>query len=84
MRTLQTKSLDDTKERLLFIMVHYGSLWFIMAIETARCLEEGVIRSTGDGNIGSVFGIGYPYWQMAHYSLLTNMVLNNLSFTLNS
>ena len=30
MRTLQTKSLDDTKERLLFIMVHYGSLWFIM------------------------------------------------------
>ena len=74
MRTLQTKSLDDTKERLLFIM----------AIETARCLEEGVIRSTGDGNIGSVFGIGYPYWQMAHYSLLTNMVLNNLSFTLNS
>lgn len=29
MRTLQTKSLDDIKERLLFIM----------AIETARCLE---------------------------------------------
>ncbi len=44
--------LDDIKERLLFIM----------AIETARCVEEGVIRSTGDGNIGAVFGIGYPHW----------------------
>lgn len=45
-------SFDDIKERLLFIM----------AIETARCVEEGVIRSTGDGNIGAVFGIGYPQW----------------------
>jgi len=45
-------SFVDIKERMLFIM----------AIETARCVEEGVIRSTGDGNIGSVFGIGYPQW----------------------
>lgn len=45
-------SLNDIKERLLFIM----------AIETARCVEEGVIRSTGDANIGAVFGIGYPHW----------------------
>ncbi len=45
-------SFDDIKDRLLFIM----------AIETARCLEEGVLRSTGDGNIGSIFGIGYPQW----------------------
>ena len=47
-----TIPLDDIKDRLLFIM----------AIETARCVEEGVIRSTGDGNIGAVFGIGYPHW----------------------
>jgi len=45
-------SFDDIKERLLFVM----------AIETARCVEEGVIRSTGDGNIGAIFGIGYPQW----------------------
>ena len=44
--------LDDIKERLLFIM----------AIETVRCVEEGIIRSTADGNIGSVYGIGYPHW----------------------
>ncbi|HEY8068926.1 MAG TPA: 3-hydroxyacyl-CoA dehydrogenase NAD-binding domain-containing protein [Burkholderiales bacterium] len=32
------------------------------AIETARCLEEGVLTTTHDGNIGSIFGIGFPAW----------------------
>jgi 3-hydroxyacyl-CoA dehydrogenase/enoyl-CoA hydratase/3-hydroxybutyryl-CoA epimerase len=44
--------LADIKERLLFIM----------AIETVRCLEEHVLTSTVDANIGSIFGIGYPPW----------------------
>ena len=32
------------------------------AIETARCLAEGVLTSTHDANIGSIFGIGFPAW----------------------
>ena len=32
------------------------------AIETARCLSEGVLTSTHDANIGSIFGIGFPAW----------------------
>ena len=32
------------------------------AIEAARCLAEGVLTSVHDGNIGSIFGIGYPAW----------------------
>ena len=32
------------------------------AVETARCLHEGVLTSVHDGNIGSIFGIGFPAW----------------------
>ena len=32
------------------------------AIETARCLSEGVLSSVHDANIGSIFGIGFPAW----------------------
>ena len=31
-------------------------------METARCLAEGVLTSVHDGNIGSIFGIGFPAW----------------------
>ena len=32
---------------------------FAQANEAARCVEEGVLRSTADGNIGSIFGWGF-------------------------
>ncbi len=37
-------------------------LLYRQAIETARCLQEGVLTSVHDGNIGSIFGIGFPAW----------------------
>ncbi len=37
-------------------------LLYRQAIETARCLSEGVLTSTHDANIGSIFGIGFPPW----------------------
>jgi 3-hydroxyacyl-CoA dehydrogenase/enoyl-CoA hydratase/3-hydroxybutyryl-CoA epimerase len=45
-------ALADLKDRLLFIQ----------AIETLRCLEEGVLRSVEDANIGSIFGLGFAPW----------------------
>ncbi|MEV8195330.1 MULTISPECIES: 3-hydroxyacyl-CoA dehydrogenase NAD-binding domain-containing protein [Rhodococcus] len=37
-------------------------LLFAEALDTARCLESGLLRSTADANIGSLLGIGYPRW----------------------
>jgi 3-hydroxyacyl-CoA dehydrogenase/enoyl-CoA hydratase/3-hydroxybutyryl-CoA epimerase len=48
----RTTSLQDLKDRILFIQ----------AIETVRCLEEGVLRTVEDANIGSIFGIGFAPW----------------------
>ncbi|CAD5109580.1 3-hydroxyacyl-CoA dehydrogenase NAD-binding domain-containing protein [Zestomonas carbonaria] len=42
----------DVRDRILFIQ----------AIETVRCVEEGVLLSTADANIGSIFGIGFAAW----------------------
>lgn len=45
-------SPQDIRDRLLFIQ----------ALETVRCMEEGVLTSTADANIGSIFGIGFAAW----------------------
>ncbi len=37
-------------------------LLYRQSIETARCLAEGVLTSTFEANIGSIFGIGFPAW----------------------
>lgn len=34
-------------------------MMFIQSIETARCVEEGVLMSVPDANIGSIFGWGF-------------------------
>jgi 3-hydroxyacyl-CoA dehydrogenase / enoyl-CoA hydratase / 3-hydroxybutyryl-CoA epimerase len=43
---------EDLKERMLFVE----------SIETVRCLDEGVIESVADANVGSILGIGFPGW----------------------
>jgi 3-hydroxyacyl-CoA dehydrogenase/enoyl-CoA hydratase/3-hydroxybutyryl-CoA epimerase len=44
--------MQELKDRILYRQ----------AIETARCLEENVLRNVADANIGSIFGIGFPPW----------------------
>lgn len=38
-------------------------LMFVQANEAARCLQEGVLRSVADGNIGSILGWGFAPFQ---------------------
>ena len=38
-------------------------LMFAQANEAARCVQEQVLRSTADGNIGSIFGWGFAPFQ---------------------
>ena len=38
-------------------------LMFAQANEAARCVEEGVLRSVADANIGSIFGWGFAPFQ---------------------
>ncbi len=35
---------------------------FAEALESVKCLDEGVIESVADANIGSILGIGFPGW----------------------
>jgi 3-hydroxyacyl-CoA dehydrogenase / enoyl-CoA hydratase / 3-hydroxybutyryl-CoA epimerase len=37
-------------------------LLFIQALETARCLEEGVLAEAKEGDVGSVLAWGFPTW----------------------
>lgn len=38
-------------------------LLYIQSLETVRCLQEGVLRSVADANIGSIFGWGFAPFQ---------------------
>ncbi len=43
---------EDIKERMLFSE----------ALDSVRCLEENVLTSVADANVGSLLGIGFPAW----------------------
>jgi 3-hydroxyacyl-CoA dehydrogenase / enoyl-CoA hydratase / 3-hydroxybutyryl-CoA epimerase len=52
--------VDAVKARLLYIQ----------SLETARCLEEGVVTEPADADVGSIFGWGFPAWTGGTASLI--------------
>ena len=58
---------QDVRDRLLFIQ----------AIETVRCVEEGVLMSTADANVGSIFGIGFAPWSGGALQFINQYGLND-------
>ena len=59
---LETLYVDSEEARKAKLRELKDRILFIQAIETVRCLEEGVLRTVEDANIGSIFGIGYAPW----------------------
>lgn len=47
---------------------------FAMALDTARCFEEGVLRDAESANIGGIFGIGFPPHTGGPATFMTNYV----------
>ncbi|MFV9647519.1 3-hydroxyacyl-CoA dehydrogenase/enoyl-CoA hydratase/3-hydroxybutyryl-CoA epimerase [Pseudomonas poae] len=66
-RADQRISAQDVRDRLLFIQ----------AIETVRCVEEGVLMSTADANVGSIFGIGFAAWSGGALQFINHYGLND-------
>jgi len=63
-----SKQVDESIYRLLSIKPQ-GSLsateiskrcTYMMLNEAARCVDEGIVRNARDGDIGAIFGIGFP------------------------
>jgi 3-hydroxyacyl-CoA dehydrogenase/enoyl-CoA hydratase/3-hydroxybutyryl-CoA epimerase len=63
--------VDAVKERLLYIQ----------ALETARCVEEGVVTTPAEADIGSIFGWGFPPWTGGTLSFIDTVGVENFVAT---
>ncbi len=52
-------------------------LLHIMALESYRCLEENVLRSSKDGDLGSLLGLGFPPYTGGVFSYIDFVGIQN-------
>ena len=61
-------SAEQISERCVLLMLN----------EAAMCLDEGVIRHARDGDIGSIFGIGFPPFLGGPFRYMHNLGLGHV------
>lgn len=66
-RASQQPDVDAVRTRLLSMQ----------ALESARCLEESVLTSAADGDIGSILGLGFPAWSGGTLSYIDTIGCDN-------
>jgi 3-hydroxyacyl-CoA dehydrogenase / enoyl-CoA hydratase / 3-hydroxybutyryl-CoA epimerase len=67
-KKIKTKTVDDSVYTLLNVKLQSKltateiaqRCVYMMLNEAMRCLDEGIIRNARDGDIGAIFGIGFP------------------------
>jgi len=59
--------IQEVKDRLMTVQ----------ALDAYRCLEENVLTSPDDGDIGSIFGWGFPPWSGGVFSYIDMVGIEN-------
>ncbi|HSN72371.1 MAG TPA: 3-hydroxyacyl-CoA dehydrogenase NAD-binding domain-containing protein, partial [Steroidobacteraceae bacterium] len=52
-------------------------LLYVQALETVRCLEEGILTHAADADLGSILGWGFPAWTGGTLSLIETVGLEH-------
>ena len=72
-RSEQELSEDEIVDRCVLIFVN----------ESARCLEENILASAYDGDVGAVFGLGFPPFWGGPFKYIDHIGANTITERLN-